>query len=104
MTGKPIAIVVPHNAQLFLDASTLGSIDLVERRARMIPYKLEFPGDWCPRVNTNRSSENEARARAVSPRSVLQQIGFAGLSLLATPALADELVKLPLPSGPRAGR
>lgn len=45
--------------------------------------------------------EFDLSARALSRRSALRKIGVAGLSLLATPALADELVKLPLPSDPR---
>jgi DMSO/TMAO reductase YedYZ molybdopterin-dependent catalytic subunit len=37
----------------------------------------------------------------MSRRSLLRHIGLAGLSLAALPAFADELIKLPLPSGPR---
>jgi DMSO/TMAO reductase YedYZ molybdopterin-dependent catalytic subunit len=45
------------------------------------------------------------RARAVTPgfsrRATLRHIGIAGLALAASPAWADELVKLPLASDPR---
>lgn len=37
----------------------------------------------------------------LSRRSLLRQIGVAGVSLAAMPAFADELIKLPLPSDPR---
>jgi DMSO/TMAO reductase YedYZ molybdopterin-dependent catalytic subunit len=40
-------------------------------------------------------------ARPSSRRSVLQQIGLAGLSLAATPSLAEDMVKLPFASDPR---
>jgi DMSO/TMAO reductase YedYZ molybdopterin-dependent catalytic subunit len=39
--------------------------------------------------------------RILSRRSMLRRIGLAGLSLAAVPAWAEELAKLPLPSGPR---
>ena len=45
--------------------------------------------------------EFDLPARTLSRRSALRKIGIAGLSLLATPALADDLVKLPLPGDPR---
>jgi DMSO/TMAO reductase YedYZ molybdopterin-dependent catalytic subunit len=38
---------------------------------------------------------------ALSRRSALRQVGLAGMSLLAAPAWANDLIKLPLPSGPR---
>jgi hypothetical protein len=51
------------------------------------------------------SPARAALVRALSRRSVLRQLGLAGVSLLAasafTPALADERVTLPLPSDPR---
>jgi DMSO/TMAO reductase YedYZ molybdopterin-dependent catalytic subunit len=36
-----------------------------------------------------------------SRRSLLRQLGVAGISLATVPALADDLIKLPLPSEPR---
>ena len=44
---------------------------------------------------------SEILARPSSRRSILRQIGLAGLSLAATPSWAEEMVKLPLASGPR---
>ena len=41
-------------------------------------------------------------AGSLSRRSLLRQIALAGVSLAAAPALADDLIKLPLPGGPRA--
>jgi DMSO/TMAO reductase YedYZ molybdopterin-dependent catalytic subunit len=52
-------------------------------------------------INASHSAARTAFARALSRRAALQQIGIAGLSLLAAPALAEDLVKLPLPSDPR---
>jgi DMSO/TMAO reductase YedYZ molybdopterin-dependent catalytic subunit len=43
---------------------------------------------------------SEILARPSSRRSILRQIGLAGLSLAATPSWAEEMVKLPLASGP----
>lgn len=37
----------------------------------------------------------------LSRRSLLRQLGVAGASLAAAPALASELIELPLPSEPR---
>ena len=37
----------------------------------------------------------------LSRRSLLRQIGVAGVSLGGMPAFADDLIKLPLPSDPR---
>jgi DMSO/TMAO reductase YedYZ molybdopterin-dependent catalytic subunit len=42
-----------------------------------------------------------APGRILSRRSLLCQIGVAGVSLAAAPAFGDELIKLPLPSDPR---
>ncbi|MGY3604748.1 MULTISPECIES: molybdopterin-dependent oxidoreductase [unclassified Bradyrhizobium] len=42
-----------------------------------------------------------AATQRPSRRTVLQNIGIAGLSLAVSPALADEMVKLPFASGPR---
>lgn len=67
----------------------------------MIPFKPKPSGDSPMGTNASHSSAGAALVRALSRRSALQQIGLAGLSLFAAPALADELVKLPLPSGPR---
>jgi DMSO/TMAO reductase YedYZ molybdopterin-dependent catalytic subunit len=67
----------------------------------MNPYKLR-PSDNSP-VDNNVS--NAAPLRAFSRRSAIRRIGLAGLALFAAPALApalaDELVRLPLPSDPR---
>jgi DMSO/TMAO reductase YedYZ molybdopterin-dependent catalytic subunit len=41
------------------------------------------------------------QTHVLSRRSALRQLGLAGLSLFSAPAWADELIKLPLPSGPR---
>ena len=68
----------------------------------MIPHKLEPSGEQLVDINANHSPATTALlSRALSRRLALAQIGLAGLSLFAAPALADELVKLPLPSGPR---
>jgi DMSO/TMAO reductase YedYZ molybdopterin-dependent catalytic subunit len=65
----------------------------------MIPYE---PSRNSPvNVNGSHSPTKAALLRAQSRRSAIRQIGLAGLGLFAAPALADELVKLPLPSGPR---
>jgi len=45
--------------------------------------------------------KSSATSLIMSRRSLLRHIGVAGLSLAALPASADELIKLPLPSGPR---
>jgi DMSO/TMAO reductase YedYZ molybdopterin-dependent catalytic subunit len=69
----------------------------------MIPYEpsRNSPVD----VNGSHSPTRAALLRAQSRRSAIRQIGLAGLGLFAAPglapALADELVKLPLPSDPR---
>src|SRR5581483_5050773 len=39
--------------------------------------------------------------RVISRRTALAQLGLAGLTLSAAPALAEDMVKLPLPSDPR---
>jgi DMSO/TMAO reductase YedYZ molybdopterin-dependent catalytic subunit len=49
----------------------------------------------------HRSSGHLMAMSGPSRRSVLRQIGLAGLSLATVPAWADELIKLPLPSDPR---
>jgi DMSO/TMAO reductase YedYZ molybdopterin-dependent catalytic subunit len=71
----------------------------------MIPYKLEPSRDSSAGGNASHSPASAALVRALSRRSALREIGLAGLSLFAAPALApalaDELVKLPLPSDPR---
>lgn len=66
----------------------------------MVPYKPNPSGD-SPMGLSGHSSARATLVRAPSRRSALRQIGLAGLSLFAAPALADELVKLPLPSDPR---
>jgi DMSO/TMAO reductase YedYZ molybdopterin-dependent catalytic subunit len=67
----------------------------------MTQHEDESTGIFSGETGLRRPAERMAPLRALSRRSVIQQIGLAGLSLLAAPALADELVKLPLPSGPR---
>jgi DMSO/TMAO reductase YedYZ molybdopterin-dependent catalytic subunit len=67
----------------------------------MIPYKLQPSGDPPAEAAASPSLARTALFRALSRRSALRQIGIAGLSLLTAPALADEIVKLPLPSDPR---
>lgn len=71
----------------------------------MIPYKLEPSGDSPTGINASHSPARATLVRALSRRSALGQIGLAGLSLFAAPALApalaNQLVKLPLPSDPR---
>ena len=47
------------------------------------------------------TSTSSVPACALSRRSAIQQIGIAGMSLLAAPAWAEDVIKLPLPSGPR---
>ena len=46
-------------------------------------------------------AKTSAPDRTPSRRSLLRQIAFAGVSLMAEPALAEQLIKLPLPSDPR---
>jgi DMSO/TMAO reductase YedYZ molybdopterin-dependent catalytic subunit len=71
----------------------------------MIPYRPEPSRNLPVATDVSRSPARAALVRALSRRSVLRQLGLAGLSLLAAPALApalaDELVTLPLPSDPR---
>ena len=71
----------------------------------MTPYKLEPSGESTAASNASHSPARAALVRARSRRSVLQQLGLAGVSLLAAPALAPalagELVTLPLASDPR---
>jgi DMSO/TMAO reductase YedYZ molybdopterin-dependent catalytic subunit len=66
----------------------------------MTQYERE-PSRNASLINVSHSAVRTALARALSRRAALRQIGAAGLSLLAAPALADQLVKLPLPSDPR---
>jgi DMSO/TMAO reductase YedYZ molybdopterin-dependent catalytic subunit len=65
----------------------------------MIPYKLPTASQ------ANHFPTGAALVRPLSRRSALRQFGLAGLSLFAAsalaPAMADEIVELPLPSGPR---
>jgi DMSO/TMAO reductase YedYZ molybdopterin-dependent catalytic subunit len=71
----------------------------------MIAYRPEPSRNLPVASDVSRSPARAALVSALSRRSVLRQLGLAGLSLLAAPALApalaDELVTLPLPSGPR---
>jgi DMSO/TMAO reductase YedYZ molybdopterin-dependent catalytic subunit len=71
----------------------------------MIPHTPERFDDAPLSINAGRSPVRSALAGATSRRAALRKIGLAGLSLFAasalTPALADELVKLPLPTDPR---
>jgi DMSO/TMAO reductase YedYZ molybdopterin-dependent catalytic subunit len=67
----------------------------------MIPSKSERSGRSFVDLNSTDSLTGAAWIRARSRRSALRQIGLAGFSLLAAPALASDLVKLPLPSDPR---
>jgi len=71
----------------------------------MTPGKLAPSCDSTPAHNPSHSPARAVLARALSRRSALRQIALAGASLLAAPALvpalADELVTLPLPSDPR---
>jgi DMSO/TMAO reductase YedYZ molybdopterin-dependent catalytic subunit len=57
-------------------------------------------------LHASHSLARAALVRPLSRRSILRQLGLAGVSLLAAsafaPALADERVMLPLPSDPRA--
>jgi DMSO/TMAO reductase YedYZ molybdopterin-dependent catalytic subunit len=68
----------------------------------MIPDKLVPSNDV---INVSRSLAGATLTSALSRRSVLQQFGLAGLSLFAAsalaPAMADGIVELPFPSGPR---
>jgi DMSO/TMAO reductase YedYZ molybdopterin-dependent catalytic subunit len=68
----------------------------------MIPNKL-VPSSHV--INASYSPVGAALVRPLSRRSALRQFGLAGLSLFAAsavaPAMADEIVDLPLPSGPR---
>ena len=50
---------------------------------------------------SHRSLKASPPGLILSRRSLLRQIGVAGVSLAAMPAFADELIKLPLPSDPR---
>ena len=71
----------------------------------MTPYKPEPSRESPVGRSASHSSARAVPVRALSRRSALRQLGLAGLSLLAAPtfapALADELLKLPLPSDPR---
>lgn len=71
----------------------------------MIPYKPETSGNPHMGIDASHSPAMAALAGALSRRSALRQIGLAGLSVFAasdlTPALADEFMRLPLPSDPR---
>jgi DMSO/TMAO reductase YedYZ molybdopterin-dependent catalytic subunit len=49
----------------------------------------------------HRLAQAAAPRRILSRRSLLRQIALAGASLAIAPAFADELIKLPLASGPR---
>jgi DMSO/TMAO reductase YedYZ molybdopterin-dependent catalytic subunit len=68
----------------------------------MIPNKL-VPSSHV--INASHSPAGAAPIGSFSRRSALRQFGLAGLSLFAAsavaPAMADEIVDLPLPSGPR---
>jgi DMSO/TMAO reductase YedYZ molybdopterin-dependent catalytic subunit len=70
----------------------------------MIPHNLEPSCNTSLSINASRSPTT-VLARPTSRRAALRKIGLAGLSLFAAsalrPALADELVKLPLPTDPR---
>jgi DMSO/TMAO reductase YedYZ molybdopterin-dependent catalytic subunit len=59
-------------------------------------HKFDPFGKTSPIVNASEFLAGSASARALSRRRALRQIGLAGLSLFAAPALADELGKLPL--------
>jgi DMSO/TMAO reductase YedYZ molybdopterin-dependent catalytic subunit len=50
---------------------------------------------------SHRLAKRSAPRRILSRRSLLRQIAFAGLSLAAEPAFAEELIGLPLASDPR---
>ena len=67
----------------------------------MNAYKPEPSSTSLASLTRGGALTNAAWVRALSRRSALRQIGLAGLSLLAAPAMADELVKLPLPGDPR---
>jgi mono/diheme cytochrome c family protein len=67
----------------------------------MIPSKSGRSGRSFVDLNSTDSLTGAAWIRARSRRSALRQIGLAGFSLLAAPALASDPVKLPLPSDPR---
>src|SRR5215471_2182161 len=66
----------------------------------MIQPKYE-PGISSVGTSASRRTAKTALVRALSRRAALRQIGLAGLSLMAAPALAEEAVRLPLPSDPR---
>jgi DMSO/TMAO reductase YedYZ molybdopterin-dependent catalytic subunit len=68
----------------------------------MIRHKDGSSGNLPVNLNNSHSLvRTSGLARALSRRSALRQMGLAGLSFLAAPAWADELVKLPFPSDPR---
>jgi DMSO/TMAO reductase YedYZ molybdopterin-dependent catalytic subunit len=64
----------------------------------MFPYKFDPFGKSSPSSKASEFLAGSASARALSRRRALRQIGLAGLSLFAAPALADELGNLPLAS------
>ena len=66
----------------------------------MIRPKYE-PGISSAGTGASRPTAGIELVHALSRRTALRQIGLAGLSLMAAPALADEALRLPLPSGPR---
>jgi hypothetical protein len=51
--------------------------------------------------NDRSQARSSVPTGVLSRRSALRQIGLAGLSLAATPAWANEMVKLPLAGDPR---
>jgi hypothetical protein len=56
-----------------------------------------------PGLNANRIAHftKSALGRELTRRSLLAQAGIAGFALSSVPSLAEEMVKLPLPSDPR---
>jgi DMSO/TMAO reductase YedYZ molybdopterin-dependent catalytic subunit len=72
----------------------------------MILYKPEPSGNPPVDHNASHSPMRAALLRTRSRRSVLRQLGLAGVSVFASsalaPALAEDSVTLPLPSDPRA--
>jgi DMSO/TMAO reductase YedYZ molybdopterin-dependent catalytic subunit len=68
----------------------------------MIPRKLVSSSRA---IDASHSAAGAGLVCPLSRRSALRQFGLAGLSLFAAsalaPAMADEIIKLPLPSGPR---